>query len=249
MFVLLFFLGATIASFLNLCAYRVPRKMSIVFPSSNCEGCSSKIHRLYLIPVIGYILCCGRCKECGHKIPLSYMLSELSWGIMTVIMYTKFGLGLSFIHYLILISFLYLVATIDLSTMEVHMDIVVVFLIMLFITSFLRIIFKEVMIYEILRSLMSSLVFLFVFLIFGKMKWFGYGDSFVIFTMLISLSISKGILSIFLSFILGGVFGIIILIKDSIKKPIIPFCPFLLLGGIISILFSEGILNFYMSMV
>lgn len=249
MFIILFFLGACVASFLNLCAYRIPRGFSIVYPQSSCEGCKSEINRLYLIPVIGYIISFGKCKKCGYKIPIIYPISEILFGVMVILLYLKIGFQISFIHNFILLSFLYLVSTIDFSTMEVHINIIIVFSLLLIATSLLKISFNESYLKDILIPLSSAFVFFLIFLIFGKLQWFGFGDSFVILVMTMFLSFSQGILSILLSFVLGGIVGILILLnkKSTVKR--MPFCPFLCIGGVLSILFSENIIKFYLSLI
>ncbi|MCL2322617.1 MAG: prepilin peptidase [Oscillospiraceae bacterium] len=251
MFILLFFLGSCIASFLNLCAYRIPKNISILFPGSSCERCNAKIEKLYIMPVIGYIISFGKCKKCGSKIPIAYPISEFLFGMMVIAVYAKSGLNfnLIFLHNLLLLSFLYLISVIDLITMEVYTNVIIVFFLMLLITSCLQLCFDEIFISDIYVSLISSFFFFAVFYIFAKLKWFGYGDSFVIFVMVTFLNFNQGILSIILSFIIGGVVGIFVILSKKFSLNKMPFCPFLCIGGIISILFSENIISFYLSKI
>lgn len=41
--VFIFIIGTIIGSFLNVCIYRIPRKESIIFPSSHCPSCSTPL--------------------------------------------------------------------------------------------------------------------------------------------------------------------------------------------------------------
>ncbi len=249
MFVLLFFLGSSIASFLNLCAYRIPKKISIIYPGSSCEGCNSIIEKLYIMPIIGYLISFGKCKKCGHKIPYVYPLSEALLGIIAIVIYLKTGLSVSFIHYMVLLSFLYIVSIIDLTTMEVHMSVILSFFLLLLITSTLRFFSNEIYAKDFLVSLISSFIFFSLFFLFGTLKWFGYGDSFVVLIMMMFLNFNQGVLSIILSFIIGGIVSIFILFSRKYSIIKMPFCPFLCIGGIMSILFSEKIINFYISII
>ena len=82
MIVLLAFLvGLLIGSFLNVCIYRLPRDLSVVMPSrSFCPECEKTIAWYDNIPVVSYFVLRGRCRHCEKRIPLRYLLVELSTG-------------------------------------------------------------------------------------------------------------------------------------------------------------------------
>ncbi|HEY56502.1 MAG TPA: prepilin peptidase, partial [Dehalococcoidia bacterium] len=44
-------LGMVIASFLNVCVDRLPRKESLLFPPSHCPTCQHRLAAIDLIPV------------------------------------------------------------------------------------------------------------------------------------------------------------------------------------------------------
>ena len=48
--------GATIGSFLNVVAYRLPRRESLVHPGSRCPGCGTAIKAYDNVPVLGWLL-------------------------------------------------------------------------------------------------------------------------------------------------------------------------------------------------
>ena len=48
--------GATIGSFLNVVAYRLPRRESLVRPGSHCPGCGTAIKAYDNVPVLGWLL-------------------------------------------------------------------------------------------------------------------------------------------------------------------------------------------------
>ena len=54
--VMIFIIGLIFGSFYNVVAYRLPNKMSIVFPSSHCTNCNHKLKFYELIPVLSYII-------------------------------------------------------------------------------------------------------------------------------------------------------------------------------------------------
>ena len=53
---LLFAFGASLGSFLNVVAYRVPLRQSVVFPASHCPNCETPVPWWGLLPVIGWVL-------------------------------------------------------------------------------------------------------------------------------------------------------------------------------------------------
>jgi leader peptidase (prepilin peptidase) / N-methyltransferase len=69
-------LGAVFGSFLNVVAYRMPRKESVVFGASHCPACGSPVKPYDNIPVLSYVLLRGRCRSCAARISLRYPLVE-----------------------------------------------------------------------------------------------------------------------------------------------------------------------------
>jgi len=77
-----FFLGAAFGSFFGVLLDRIPRKESIVFPSSHCTNCGHKLSWYENIPVISYLVLGGRCKNCKSKIPFRFFLLEFAMGLL-----------------------------------------------------------------------------------------------------------------------------------------------------------------------
>ena len=94
----LFFIGSVFGSFLNVVIYRVPKKMSIVFPSSHCFNCKKNIPLKYNIPIIGYFLLKGKCVNCSKSFPSRYAFVELITAILTIIIYLIFDISPLFLY-------------------------------------------------------------------------------------------------------------------------------------------------------
>ena len=71
-----FGLGASIASFLNVVAWRVPRGESIVRPPSHCPKCSAPIRWWQNIPILSWLALRGRCANCRAPISPRYIIVE-----------------------------------------------------------------------------------------------------------------------------------------------------------------------------
>lgn len=74
------FIGACIGSFLNVVAYRTPRGMSVVWKPSHCPSCGHDIRPRDNLPVLGWLLLRGRCRDCGAAISPRYAIVEAAMG-------------------------------------------------------------------------------------------------------------------------------------------------------------------------
>ncbi len=72
----LFTFAANLGSFLNVLVYRIPLKKSVVFGSSACPCCNQIIRFRDNVPVLGWFLLQGRCRDCLVPIPIRYPVVE-----------------------------------------------------------------------------------------------------------------------------------------------------------------------------
>jgi leader peptidase (prepilin peptidase) / N-methyltransferase len=91
----IFLLGLAFGSFLNVCIYRLPKGLSVVWPASKCPRCDTPIKVYDNVPVIGWLLLRGRCRQCRARISPRYLAVELMVGLLFVVCYWKFGLTLA----------------------------------------------------------------------------------------------------------------------------------------------------------
>ncbi|MGA1468384.1 MAG: prepilin peptidase [Phycisphaerales bacterium] len=80
----LFAFGASIGSFVNVVAHRMPRGASLVSPPSRCPVCGGLLSWKENLPVLGWLLLRGRCKRCGTPISPQYVLVEVVLGLLFV---------------------------------------------------------------------------------------------------------------------------------------------------------------------
>jgi leader peptidase (prepilin peptidase)/N-methyltransferase len=83
--------GLVIGSFLNVCIYRMPRDLSVVWPASRCTACGREIGWYENIPVLSWAVLRGRCRTCGEPISVMYPLIELLTAGVFVATYAVFG--------------------------------------------------------------------------------------------------------------------------------------------------------------
>lgn len=246
--ILIFSLGLIVGSFSNVCIYRIPRNESVIYPASHCPKCRTKIKPVDNIPLLSYILLKGRCRNCGSKISIQYPVVEFLTGLIYLIIYLTYGLSIQSLVYIILSSALIIIAFIDLQE-QIIPDVIslpgiVVGLILSFLVPYMSFINSA------LGALVGGgiiLIIAWVGSIIFKKEAMGGGD--VKLTAMIGafLGWRYTIISLFLGFFLGALTGIV-LIMTKIKKreDAIPFGPFIALGSIITLLWGEKILSWYL---
>jgi leader peptidase (prepilin peptidase)/N-methyltransferase len=75
-------MGAVFGSFLNVVAFRLPRRESIVKPRSRCISCGTPIKPYDNIPVLSWLMLGGHCRNCSAKISPRYPLVEAGTAIL-----------------------------------------------------------------------------------------------------------------------------------------------------------------------
>jgi prepilin signal peptidase PulO-like enzyme (type II secretory pathway) len=80
-------LGSCLGSFLNVCAYRIPRRISLVHPRSHCPRCGAGILTRDNVPVLSWLALRGRCRVCRCAIPLRYVAVEVAVAMLFVVPY------------------------------------------------------------------------------------------------------------------------------------------------------------------
>jgi len=75
-------LGACVGSFLNVVIYRLPIGESLVSPPSHCPACGSAIRWYDNVPILGWLVLRGRCRDCGVAISSRYAIVEAITGLL-----------------------------------------------------------------------------------------------------------------------------------------------------------------------
>ena len=113
----IFFLGASIGSFLNVVIYRLPAGLSLLWPPSRCPKCGHQLGITENVPILGWLMLRGRCRHCRTKISARYPLIETLTAIAFVFTYSQFGLTTQTLGYCLLLAWLIALSLIDLDTM------------------------------------------------------------------------------------------------------------------------------------
>ena len=107
--------GLLIGSFLNVCVYRWPKDLSVVRPRSYCPACNAPVRWFDNIQLYSYVALRGKCRDCGTRIPIRYLLVELLTAACFVFVAVKLGLTLAALKFCLLCALLIGLAFADLE--------------------------------------------------------------------------------------------------------------------------------------
>ncbi len=86
---LVFWFGACMGSFLNVCIYRIPREESIISPGSHCPHCNQAIRWFDNIPLVSFFALRARCRNCKGAISPRYAIVEALIAVLFVLVWAK----------------------------------------------------------------------------------------------------------------------------------------------------------------
>jgi len=252
-FSLIFILGAIFGSFLNVVIYRVPKKMSIIFPASHCFNCKIPIKFFDNIPLLGYFLLKGKCRNCGAEFPSRYAFIELITSLLTIIIYIIYGISTSFFIYLALTYLLIAVTFVDIDHFIIPNGFIGIGIVILIIGVYLK--WIPIDWTEAASGAFVFAGFLFTIGIIGqfilKKESIGFGDVKLGLVLGGFLGVEYSILALYLSFALSAIYVFVMLGAKLIKKSAkIPFGPYLAAGSLIALFTTSPsggnyILNWY----
>ena len=255
-YVLIFIFGASIGSFLNVVAYRIPAKLSLNYPPSRCPQCFHKLGKTENVPIFGWLWLSGKCRWCKTSISPRYPIIETITALLFLLIFTKFGLTFETCGYWVFISWLLALSLIDIDTMTLPNKLTQSGLI-------LGLIFQVIngWINNSISGLAHNLAWAIVAMVIGiwsldiigfigtiifKKEAMGGGDPKLLAMIGVWIGWKALLVSLFLACSFGTIFGLSgILLTNLGKFQKIPFGPFLALGALSSVFWSDIIINTY----
>lgn len=242
--------GMVVGSFLNVCICRMPKDQSVVTPPSHCPHCSYQIRWYDNIPLVSYLLLRGKCRGCGAHISLQYPLVELLNGILTLLLFLRFGPTLAFAALFIFCSALVVITFIDIEHQIIPDEISLSGIVLGFVLSF----FLQG--HSWLNSLLgillgggSLLLVAYAYQWLTGKEGMGGGDIKLLAMMGAFLGWKSIPFIIFASSMVGSVVGISMMLfqkKDS--KLAIPFGPYLAFGAVLYIFYGKPLIQWYLNL-
>jgi leader peptidase (prepilin peptidase)/N-methyltransferase len=215
-----------------------------------------------LVPVLSFLLLRGKCKQCGTSISWRYASIELTTGLLFLLSYlvlapqTTLGL-LMLLRIWSIVSVLVVVFVIDFEHFLILDRILLPATCALLVSNIVIDAVGHTLVFGLhsltVAGLLAALVaagFFFALWLFSRGAWIGFGDvKFALFLGLATLWPAV-LVCLFLSFIIGAVFAIFLLISG--RKTLgsaVPFGTFLSIGCVLSVLWGPTILSWYLSLL
>ncbi|MGI8535771.1 MAG: prepilin peptidase [Mycobacteriales bacterium] len=243
--------GLAIGSFLNVVIHRVPKGESVVRPASACPVCQTPIRPRDNVPVAGWLLLKGRCRDCDVTISPRYPVVELTTAALFVVMALRFGLDPVLPAYLYLAAVGLALAVIDLDCKRLPDALTLpsypVAAALLGIAALAGSDSGD-----FVRALLGGAAMYAVYfaLCFAYPAGMGFGDvklAGVLGAYTAWIGWGSWTVGVFLGFFLGGIFGVaLIAVKKAGRKTTVPFGPFMLLGVLVAILFGQELARAYL---
>lgn len=262
--VLAFTFGSIVGSFLNVCIMRLPAGESVVWPRSHCPRCRKRIAGYDNIPIVSYLLLKGRCRHCKQPISPRYLVVELITALSFVALTIRFGLSYDYFFYVVLVCSLIVATFSDIRERIIPDEVSIGGMIVGFILSAIRGVNVSPLSFSFIPALNSLLGivagggiiyasgYLFDLIYFkllkrppiqGETESMGFGDVKLLALIGAFLGWQRAVVTFFIAPFFGLILGVFTLIKK--KDHTIPYGPFLSLGAVIALLWSDRIFKFF----
>ena len=259
--------GAVFGSFLNVVIHRLPAGESLAFPGSHCPRCGAPIRARDNIPVLGWIALGGRCRDCREPIAVRYPLVELANALLWAALALRFGFGFPFFAFAAYCSALLAITLIDVDHWIIPDAItlpgtVAGLVASLFLPprgSLLADLLHRRLGLDRLPGFLASPGFwdsLAALLIGGGFFYLvavlsrggmGGGDIKLTAMMGAFLGLRDLGVAVFIGLLAGSAVGIALMIAGrKTRKDLIPFGPFLALGGVCAVFWGRPLVEWYL---
>jgi leader peptidase (prepilin peptidase) / N-methyltransferase len=249
----IFIFGLIVGSFLNCVIYRLEKEESFLFGRSYCPRCKKILKAIDLIPVLSFLFLRGNCRYCKKKISWQYPLVELGNAFLFVLFFQHFNFFLpgfnflAFIFYLAISCFLVVIFVYDLKHFLIPDKIIFPAIGLALIYNLFN--FNNLL-FNFLPSALAGFLFFLIIYLVSQGRWLGFGDVKLVFLLGLFLGFPNILVGLFLSFTIGAIIGIgLIILKSKNLKSEVPFAPFLVVGSFIAFFWGEKILNWYLSLI
>jgi leader peptidase (prepilin peptidase)/N-methyltransferase len=235
--------GLTFGSFLNVVAHRLPRRESLVKPRSRCPECNAQIRARDNVPVLGWLLLRGRCRDCGAPISKRYPLVEAATALLCALVVVVKGIEPEALIGIVFVLLLVPITLIDLEYRIIPNKLTG-------LGAILGIALVAILTPGDLTEHLIAAAAAGGFLLIAALVYpagMGMGDVKLAAVMGIFLGRAVGP-AMFAALLAGSVVGIGIMARHGAgaRKRTIPFGPWLAFGGLVGLFAGDEIVDWYL---
>jgi leader peptidase (prepilin peptidase)/N-methyltransferase len=234
--------GLAIGSFLNVVAARVPLRRSVAAGRSLCMSCGTEIAWYDNVPLLSYVLLRGRCRSCGARIGLRYVLVELVAALLIAGCVLRFGPSWDAAIGAFVCAVLVALSAIDLEHRIVPNRIVLPAAALTLVARTAT----DPSVEWVLAGLGASFFLLLAAL--AHPKGMGMGD--VKLALLLGFAVGRSVPVALMAGMLAALLPSLVLFArhgSKARKMGIPFAPFLAFGGVLALFAGDRLLDAYLS--
>lgn len=237
---------ASLASFFGVVIFRTSRERSYVSGPSACEHCQHQLSWYDNLPLYSFVALGGRCRYCQHKIDASYWWMEvLAFGAAVT-----FGLLSDWSLSSLLVFLVWFTLSFVLWSDLKYLLIPDFFVLLLTILSLVWLWATQLHPgWQLLSAATATGFFVIIYILAKKIlgkEALGLGDIKLMLPLALLLPWPLVLVHIFMAFILGGIFAMLML-SLRVKKfgQVLPFAPFLILAFVLSWHWGELLWHWY----
>ena len=250
-FLLSIILGGIWGSFANVCIHRIPLNQSVAVKRSYCPNCGKTIKWFDNIPLISFILLRGKCRDCNKKIGSQYFLVELLSVLSFLFIYYLFGISITSLLFAILSIFFIIIFFIDLKHFIIPNTLTFPLMAIGFIKSFDPNLNTSIF-PNYLNSLLGGIIgyliiwtIIYLYKKFRNIEGMGLGDA----KLLSAIGFWFGWISLPFIIFISSLVALLVVAPSLVNKSKkmsseIPFGPYIIIGCILFISFSNQIKYF-----
>jgi leader peptidase (prepilin peptidase)/N-methyltransferase len=243
-YILVFFAVASVGSFLNVLACRIPRKIGLVRVRSFCPACEHALKALDLVPIFSWLFLKGKCRYCGVKISPRYIAVETITGAVGLLFYVTLPLPNAVLFFMVTCVLL-TITLIDSDTQEIpdslNIAIFVLGIAAVWVCPEVGLLSRGIGIVVV-----SVPLFALALIIEGA---FGMGDIKLMAAAGFLLGWQNTLVAFFIGILLGGGYGIFLLAsKKKEKNEHFAFGPCLAIGIFFAMFAGDRLIGTYLSL-
>lgn len=248
-YLLIFFLGASVGSFLNVLINRTAMGEPWVGGRSKCDHCGKELAWIDMVPVISYLVYRGRSRCCQQRLSYQHPVVETMVGLLFVwwtalssvffLLVTEPGRSVQPLFWLVTGIILLAISITDLYYGVIPLPFVLLGMGMTAVYRLILITTGSYQMSDLGRSIVTALGlagFYFFLRAITRGKGMGDGDVWLALYMGLLLSWPRALYGTAAAFALGALIGIVlILTRVKSRKDTIPFGPFMVLGALVGL--------------